>query len=279
MVKRLFVLLVLLLFLAGCSNIRWVKVNGDAIDGSADADLEAEKISDSAAKKESGDRTTETTSPVKEGDRVDVILGIGSAEIYGTIGGVAKRFSAPYTDKDAITFDIAKEWGKKVYEVRGLAYFNGEPYSIKALEAAKEEKAKEDEKNVEAFNVSAIPLIKEFEAGIVRGIGCSLEQSILRLKLANEGAKELPMFRDVLPRIKGALVVYLNNRLLELQCADSIAPGEVIECIKTNVVFAAERAGTVVNPDAEFNQPDILAISVPGRHEQFTFRCMAGAAS
>ncbi len=270
--KKGIAVLICLIFLAGCSNIRWVKLEAEGA-GEISRDKAADR-EDSATTKIFGDET-ETTIDSEEGDRIDVVLGVESAEIYGTIDGIAKRFSAPYTDKDAIVFDVAKGWGKKVYQVRGLVYFNGEPYSIKALEVAKEEKANEDEKNVEAFNISSIPLIKEYETGIVRAIGCSLEQSILRLKLANEGAKELPMFRDVLPRIKGALVVYLNNRLLELHCADNVAPGQIIDCIKTNVKFATERTGTVINPNAEFNQPDILAISVPGKHEQFTFKCIA----
>lgn len=265
-----------IVFIAGCEKVRWVKIEDhlNTTDVSADIDDEAKKIADELFKDINGPDENGGDRDAAAANRVDVVLGAETAEISGTINGITKQFSAPYIDKDAIIFDIAKEWDKKPKEIRGFVFFDGKPYSIAAVESAKAEATKQVEKNVSNFNVSSIPFLSEYSSGIVRGIGCNFEKKFLRLKLANDMAKELPMYRNVLPRIKGALIVYLNGKLLELQCTDSIPPGQAVECVKADVQFVMAKQSNVLDESALFKLSDIVAISIPGRHEQFSFKCM-----
>ena len=266
-------------FIAGC-QVKWVKIDEAQLNSAKDVSTaiskEAREIADGLIKdindvdKVSGNAPDANTQL----NRVDVTLGAASAEISGTIAGIAKQFSAPYADKDAIVFDIAKEWNKKPKEIRGFVFFDNKPYSIAAVEGVKAEVAKLIEKNVSNFNVSSIPFLSEYTSGIVRGIGCDFEKKLLRLKLANDMAKGLPMYRNVLPRIKGALIVYLNGKLLELQCTDVIASGQVVDCIKADAQFVLAKQNNVLDESALFKLSDIVAISIPGRHEQFSFKCL-----
>ncbi len=272
-----FAIICLLFAVIGCDKVKWVKLE----DGAADYEFdeggvkeEAGNIAEKLFRGISGKTEEEPSTIASKEDRVDVTLGVDSAEVSGVLGGITRRFSTPYDDKDAIIFDIAREWNKKVADVRALVYFNGRPYSIKAIKQAEEEVSRGQEKNAESFNLSSIPFIKEFDSGVVRGIGCDFNKGLLRLRLANEFNEDLAMYRNVLPRIKNALVVYFNNKVVELHCVDSIASGEIIDCIKGNIVFAASKQGSVVDENAEFEVIDVLAVFRPGMNAQFPFRCL-----
>lgn len=279
--KKIFfalILLCLLFAIAGCDKVKWVKLEDGTIDHEFDEEEISEEAGDIAEKLFEGISGKKKEGPsattISEENRVDVVLGVDSAEVAGTIDGITRSFSTPYDDKDAIVFDVAKEWDKKVTDVRALIYFNGKPYSVKAIKQAEEEVSREQEKDVESFNLSSILFIKEFDSGVVRGIGCDFNRNLLRLRLANEFNEDLPMYRNVLPRIKNALVVYLNNKVVELHCVDSIAPGEVVDCVKSNIVFAASKQGSVVDENAEFEVIDVLAVFRPGMNAQFPFKCL-----
>ena len=226
--------------------------------------------------------TNLTHIPQIPADRVDVrlvTLGGNHSEITAMIKGTSDKFSLPEIDPDAIIYDVAKRYGQPLKTLRYIIYFNGNPY----LKPTQSRKTADAIANVQqkSINPTDIPLAVEKNNGFIQALGCSLEKNLLRIVLKNDGDLDIKLYRDVHPRIKGALVLTLNKKVLEdIYCAgkDVLKAGGVLDCIKSNVVFVRTRQKNELTENATDAQKvkDQLAATYPGYSEKIEFDCELG---
>lgn len=233
--------------------------------------------------------TEETTAPPEANetavkpDRIDVHQyksgGSNKSDVIALFGGKTTKFTLDEGDKDAVIFEISKKFGKPLKLIRSLIYFEGFPYlKPSQLKATTEIVATAAD---EKLNPETIPFLVEKEEGFIRGVGCILEKNLLRVKVANEGDEDIKLFRDVRPRIKGALVISLSTRVLAgLYCdgKDVIPAGKIVDCVKTNVMFIRTRQKVEINENATdaSNVKDLLVAYQPGYYEKVAFDCYPG---
>ncbi|MEK6874539.1 MAG: hypothetical protein AABX52_02210 [Nanoarchaeota archaeon] len=216
-------------------------------------------------------------------DRVDVHL-IKSAngnksEITAKFNLVTEIYTLLEIDKDAVIFEIAKRAGKPLKIVRYITFFDNVPY----LRPSERKDATETIATKIDLTIRAdqIPIFIEKEEGFIRGVGCSLEHNILHVVLHNDGETDFPIYRDVRPRIKGALVLTLNTRVLSgLYCngKDILKAGGSLDCIKSNTIFVRNRQKIGINENATDAQKvkDMLVAYYPGYFEKIEFDCAPG---
>lgn len=226
-----------------------------------------------------GNETT-PPEPSKSKNRIDVSTRSNGADVTALINGAENKFFVPDTDVDAIVFDISQELRMGVKEVRPLVYINGAPY----LKPSELKKAQEKLAQAEAatFDPRTINISATKEEGFIRAVGCDLERRYLRVDLVNPTEKKAPLYknRDVFPRVKDALILSLNRRMLEnVNCQDlsMLEPGGNATCIKAGAIFisSGSHSGFETNASYDTSQPDIVGVNRPGYREQIEFYCKA----
>ncbi|MBI4448814.1 hypothetical protein HY641_02185 [Candidatus Woesearchaeota archaeon] len=224
----------------------------------------------------------ETPVEVKP-DRVDVHLiksaGGNKSEVTATFGGKTQSFTLAQSDRDAVIFEVSKKFVKPLKLVRSVTYFDGDAYLRPSERESFSEALASDED--EKIDEQTIPIFIEKDDGFIRGVGCSLERGILRIKLQNDGEQDFPLYRDVRPRIKGALVVTLNTRVLAgIYCGgkDILKAGSSLDCIKSNTLFVRTRQKVGINENATDvpKVKDFLVAYYPGYFEKVEFDCAPG---
>lgn len=206
-----------------------------------------------------------------------------SSEIDATFAGRNEVFTVPYTDMDAIIFDIAKKFGVSLNEVRQALYLNGQRY-IKPSEAQKIEEEKDQQeifnqsKSNPFTNISYSFFRPADEEGYIRAIGCDLSKSILKFELHNFKDVELKRYREVKPKIQNPLTIYFNGkRLIESYCEGfwSLEPNQTTDCYHSGVSFIRSTHSGSVYGKIELNEDlqDELIATQPGYNEKFVFLC------
>jgi len=154
----------------------------------------------------------EKANPTEEHpNRVDVKLGDGSAEIKGWFNNVHHEFDVPYDDKDAIIFDAADKWGVLLFDMRYAIYFDGNRH----LRPSQVDSATEGIAQLKdgTLKVDYIEWVAEKDDGFIRKVGCDRNKGIIKFEVHNFMDIDLPIWRDVKPRIKGSLVTRINKEL------------------------------------------------------------------
>jgi len=216
--------------------------------------------------------------PAKPQNRIDVRTGSKSSDVTSLWDGKTEKFTVPDVDVDAVAFDIAQHLGKGIREVRPFIYINGEAY-LKPTEL-KKELAKYSQNEVKSFNISTIPILATKEEGFIRGVGCDFEKKYLRVDLANPSDKELTIYKEggSGPKIKDALVISLNRRLLgDMNCGDSnkVSPGLKVSCVRGASIFISGGSMNQAETNASYDtsKPDLVYATRPGYHESIQFFC------
>lgn len=234
-------------------------------------------ISEESLPEKPGNDTT-PQEPPKSKNRIDVATRTNGADVTALIDGSETRFTVPDTDIDAIVFDIAQELRLGIKEVRPVVYINGAPY----LKPSELKKAQEKLAQAEAatFDPKTINISAIKEEGFIRAVGCDLERQYLRVDIFNPTPKNAPLYknRDVFPRVKDALILSLNRRMLEnVNCQDlsMLAPGGNATCIKAGAIFISSGSHNAFETNASYDtsQPDVVGVNRPGYREQIEFYC------
>jgi len=247
-------------------------------------DEESEDTEDKEAKNETIEITDDEArktdiANIGSDDFIDVKIGSTTSAVKAEILDIPYDFSIKFTDKDAIIFEVSKEVKKPLNYVRLIISFGGKPF----LRPSEKEAAKDDIKealpdgDVNTSDFGYATYIVEKEDGIVRKIGCNLENKVIRLELFNDGIDPIPLYRPVIPRVRNALVIYLNSKMIKkLYCdgAEEIPPGESITCVQWDLFFINEGSQGLLS-DGEFDESleDSLVVSRPGYHETIKFKC------
>ncbi len=104
---------------------------------------------------------------------------------------------------------------------------------------------------------------------------------MLRVQLQNDRETDIKLYRDVRPRIKGALAITLSTRVLAgLYCdgKDVIKAGGSLDCVKSGVMFIRTRQKVGINENAttDAKVKDLLVAYEPGYFEKVEFDCSPG---
>ena len=296
---KIIFLLIAVLLLAACARPPSLKSGNKSvkIETKANVSVDIPKNDTSTPKENASSETpvdsggseepeeTPDEDPVIEvqADRVDVHIarsaGGNKSEVTSVFGGKTQKYTLAEGDKDAVIFEIAKKEGKPLKLIRSVTYFDGIAY-LRPSERASFTEAVSTETDA-TIEAAEIPLFIEKDDGFIRGIGCSLEKGILRVKLHNDGEKDFPFYRDVRPRIKGALVVTLNTRVLAgLYCGgkEVLKAGASLDCVKSNTLFVRTRQKVGLNENATDTAKvkDLLVAYYPGYFERVDFDCAPG---
>jgi len=264
-------------------------VDKDAEDDKEDADDKSEKdTADKEADEEPKNETVEISddedkktdlSNIGSDDFLDVKIGSTNSKVKGNILDIPYEFNVPFTDKDAIVFDVSREVKKPLNYIRLIISFDGKPFLRPSEKEAVKDDVKEalPEGDVKTSDFEYATYIVEKEDGIIRKVGCSLENKVIRLELFNDGIDPIPLYRAVIPRVRNALVIYINSKMIKkLYCdgAEEIPPGESITCVQWDIFFINEGSQTIIS-DGEFDDSleDSLVVSRPGYHEAVKFKC------
>lgn len=276
--------IILLIFLVGCAQPPST-IDSDSSNNQTEEPQQAEP--DQAETTEPEDRPVvnetveveeeeEDDSPIDPtaNDRIDVETIGESSKISGTVLDVPYDFTLPYTDKDAIIFEVSKKIKRPLDYVRYIIHFDGNPY-LKPSE--KQDFEEEVEETIEPTEYDYINMSVTKDDGFIREIGCDFENRIIKMSLTNPTNETVKLYKPVSPRIKNALVIYLNGKLLEkMKCdADEIEANETISCVKSKVYFVKGDSSNLIS-DAGYDSSlvDKLVASRPGYNEQITFECM-----
>lgn len=188
---------------------------------------------------------------------------------------VYKTFS--FIDIDAMIFDLASLLDVTLDDIRLILYIDGQPFiKPSQSDAAVQHFAEIQEKET---NFDNIPIIFTKDEGLIRAIGCDLNQSIIRIVYYNNGSTEIPFFQQVTPKIKNALVTYFNKKMAyPLYCKDDavvIAPNGTVDCIKAAVTFVRTPKTNIFDEETSYNNDsqDQLVLSRPGFKEEVNFLC------
>ena len=301
---RLCVLLVMIVMVAGCvkpATLKYQERMGDVktVDQSKKTDEvtvpdqpenpddSTEQKSEESSTEKSQESTSETSGELKAKDLlkqegVARVRTIGeSSEIDATFFGRNEVFTVPYTDKDAIIFDIAQKFGITLQEVRIAVSFDGQVY----LREDQKEVAELEVKGQESiFNESESNPYADLEYtftkddGFLRGIACDLENKVIKYKLTNFKDEPVNRYKNVKPKIQNPLTVYFNKKRLEESFCGGIwtmEPGETIECYHAGVEFVRSPQSGSVYDSIEYNTDlvDEFVLTQPGYNEHFTFVC------
>ena len=287
--NKLICLAILVLFIIGCTpaSLRdntTIVPTGDAEDTNSDdssEDIESGDIEETKDTEKSKNETVE--EPKKDprditiNDRLDVDIRSSDARVTGTVLEVPYDFTVPFTDKDAIIFEVAKQVNKPLNNIRLIIYFDGNPY-LKPSDKSKLEEEVQNilpTKDIDEFKYINYTFSKE--DGFIRQVGCDLENAIIKINFVNEGPEPVKLYKEVVPKIKNALVIYLNSKMLKnLNCggAEEIGANSSITCVKSPVIFI--RAGspsTFGSATYDESLQDHLVASRPGYSEKLTFEC------
>jgi len=282
---RIGILLILLLFLSGCALFEVAPEEEDMEELDVEEFLEEEPetlgelvgIEDNEAEEQ---QEEEPEEPDVDEARIDVVLDedAGTATAKGVFYGESVDESFDYTDIDAIIFELHTTLGTTLDLTRMAVYVDDEPYLKPSQTPAVQQIVAEQKEKRTDF--SAIPIIYEKEDGLIRGIGCELNKGLLRIVFHNEEENAVPFYQQVIPKIDGALVTYLNKKMIyPLYCEDDaevIGVNSSLECIKAGVFFVQEgRLSRFGDNEIQFdpNEQDQLIISRPGFKEEVKFFC------
>jgi len=201
-------------------------------------------------------KTEEKKEEVKS--RIDIWINkdADTTKVNGTFYSekVSETFS--YTDLDAIIFDLANTLNTKLDEVRLIVYVDGERY-LKPTQSvvAAEAEAKEQQKTTD---FAAIPVIFTKDEGYIRGVGCDLNQGLLKIVFYNNETEDVPFYRNVFPRIKMGLVTYINKKIIvPLYCENNsqvIPANSTIECIRAGVFFVKAKTSSVFSENVTYEE-------------------------
>ena len=217
--------------------------------------------------------------PKEKIPRIDIYVNeaTGTSRAEGEFYGDIVDEDFDYTDIDAIMFDLSKILNTKIEEVRLVVYIDNEPYLKPSQSAATQQNFAEiREKEI---NFSAIPIVFTKEEGFIRAIGCDINQSVLRVIFHNPTEQEVPLYKLVIPRVKGALVTYLNKKMiLPFYCEDNkqvIPSNRSLECVKADVFFVQAKTTNIFDEEMRYDESleDQLVVTRPGYNEEVKFRC------
>ena len=282
---RIGILLILLLFLSGCALLEVAPEEEDMEELYVEEFLEEEPetlgelvgIEDNETEEQ---QEEEPEEPDVDEARIDVVLDedAGTATAKGVFYGESVDESFDYTDIDAIIFELHTTLGTTLDLTRMAVYVDDEPYLKPSQTPAVQQIVAEQKEKRTDF--SAIPIIYEKEDGLIRGVGCELNKGLLRIVFHNEEENAVPFYQQVIPKIDGALVTYLNKKMIyPLYCEDDaevIGVNSSLECIKAGVFFVQEgRLSRFGDNEIQFdpNGQDQLIISRPGFKEEVKFVC------
>ena len=282
----LFILFVSLLLLSACSRPVGLE-NGKNVTKTQNASVKDANQSVSVNKTVSQNKTStqNKTKPkpliTEEGeelavdadDRIDITTSKGKGMIKGTVKGATKELEMPYEDIDALIFDASKLFKITLFEARYISYYNGN----RVLKPSEISVAKEGISSLEDPNlkVDYIPYEVEWSDGFLRGVGCDRREGILKLSIFNNLTNPVPLWRDVKPRIKGAMVFRLNRILLDgITCgADPLQNRTLYVCHRSGVSFVENKQSIVSENSTYSGLQNEVAVSIPGETEVKFFTC------
>jgi len=217
--------------------------------------------------------------PKQKIQRIDVYINeaAGTSRAEGEFYGDIVDEDFDYTDIDAIMFDLSKILNTKIEEVQLVVYIDDEPYLKPSQSAATQQHFAEIQEK--ETNFSAIPIVFTKEEGFIRAIGCDMNESVLRIIFHNPTEQEVPLYKIVIPRLQGALVTYLNKKMvLPLHCEDNkqvIPSNRSLDCIKAGVFFVQAKTTNIFDEEMRYDESleDQLVVTRPGYNEEVKFRC------
>ena len=210
-------------------------------------------------------------------DRIDITTSGGKGHVKGTVKGISHSFDAPYDDVDALIFDASDKWDMSLFETRYIVWINGNRYLKPTQEKATEEAiAKIEDPNMDT---SGIGYVVTKDEGYLRAVGCDRDRGILTLKIHNIAEEPVPMWRDVKPRIKGAIVFRLNKVVLgTMYCENKevLEPDTEYKCRKSGITFIEDRQTSTIHDDVDYGDvKNQIVVQRPGVTEIIDFTCPA----
>ena len=281
--KKVIILLSLLFLLSACSLFETVEEDElepedlptlEEVFGEDEPETLGELVGEEPEEEEQPPEQPKQKIP-----RIDIYLNedAGTSRAEGEFYGDIVDEDFDYTDIDAIMFDLTKILNTKIDEVRLVVYVDDEPYLKPSQSAtAQQHFAEIQEKET---NFSAIPIVFTKEEGFIRAIGCDMNESVLRITFHNPTEQEVPLYKIVIPRLQGALVTYLNKKMiLPLYCEDNkqvIPSNRSLDCIKAGVFFVQAKTINIFDEEMHYdkNLEDQLVVTRPGYNEEVKFRC------
>ena len=216
----------------------------------------------------------EDTSLVTNEDRIDITTTKGKGHVEGTVKGVTKTMDTAYEDVDAILFDTAKLFKITLFEARYITYLNGNRYlKPSQLTQSTDAIAKHEDPNLDT---AYTPYIMTWEDGFLRGVGCDRKRGIIVMNITQNSTAATPLYRDVRPRIKGAIVFRLNRIVLEgsyCEGKDSLEPDVAYRCQHSGLTFLEDRKFSVETNKTYSAFQNEIAVSIPGDTQVKYFNC------
>ncbi len=210
---------------------------------------------------------------VSADDRIDITTSKGKGLIKGTVKGVTKEQEMPYEDIDALIFDASKLFKITLFEARYISYFNGN----RVLKPSEIAVAKEGISAVEDpnLNVDYIPYAEVWDEGFLRGVGCDRKKGIIKVGIFNNLSQPVPIWRDVRPRLKGAMVLRLNRVTFDgFSCgADPLQNRTLYTCHRSGVSFVEDKRSVASTNTTYSGLQNEIAVSIPGETEVKYFTC------